>query len=55
MRTLDVFCENRKDSIDHYVRECKVKVWFRKLGSEEGDILGKLWRENLNRLKGEIY
>jgi len=48
------FCEKGKDSIDH-VRECnKVKVWFRKLGNEEKDILGKLWGENLDRLKGEI-
>jgi len=31
-----------------------VKVWFRKLGNEEKDILGKLWGENLDRLKGEI-
>jgi len=30
-----------------------VKVWFRKLGSEKGDILEK-WEEDLNRLKGEI-
>jgi len=50
-----VFCEKGKNSIDYYVRESnKVKVWFRKLGSEEKDILGKLWGEDLNRLKGEI-
>jgi len=44
-----VFCEKGKDSIEHHVRECnKVKVWFRKLGSEEGDVLGKIWGEDLD-------
>jgi len=51
-----VFCEKGKDSIKHYVREGnKVKVWFRKLGSEKRDILGKLWgEEDLDRLKRAI-
>jgi len=58
MKNTGDVCFVRKEKtvqIYHYVRECnKMKVWFRKLGSEEGDILGKLWGENLDRLKGEI-
>jgi len=33
-----VFCEEGKDSIEHYVRECnKVKAWFRESNKVEDE------------------
>jgi len=49
---LCLFCEKERDSIEHYVRECReIKKWFIEMGLEEEEILKNLWGENLDRLK----
>jgi len=50
-----VFCEKKKDSLEHYVKECsEVKVWFREMGSEDAEIVKQLWGEDLDSCKGKL-
>jgi len=45
----------RKDSLEHYVKECsEVKVWFREMGGEDAEILEQLWEEDLDSCKGKL-
>lgn len=50
-----LFCEQGKDSIDHYVRECQeTKEWFVEMGKDEKERVNRIRSEILDETKGRI-
>lgn len=50
-----LFCDRRKNNLQHYVEECSViRERFTKLEEESGGILRRLYDEDLGEMKGEI-
>lgn len=48
------FCNEGKDNIEHYVKECKeVKGWFQGIGRNEEETLKNIWNDNLDKNKGK--
>lgn len=49
------FCNEGRDSIEHYVEDCKqVNKWFKNIGNNKDDKLKRLFNDELDTEKGKV-
>lgn len=52
---LCVFCKEGKDNIDHSISVCRTtKDWFVELGDRVKDRIKRIWKNELDKVKGRI-